>query len=156
MPRAEIVDRSSVQVLLHNRGRDVRAARDGGRISKLFRDEPHHRCDGSLLLADRFRKTLAFDSFREVDRAEQRAAPRPEVLRGELIAEIDLDVVVEPLAREVVELTLPPVLEDARATPDREQAADRVGKSSSTSSDRTRMPPLEGNESRMRRPRTCT
>src|SRR5690348_11782922 len=65
--------------------------------------------------------------FREVDRAEERAAPRPEVLGGELLSEVDLHVVVQPLARQVVEIALPAVLEDTCAALYSQQPANLVG-----------------------------
>ena len=52
---------------------------------------------------------------RRTRRREQRPAPGAEVLRGEVRAEVELDVVVQPPAREVVDLALPLVAEDARS-----------------------------------------
>src|SRR5438094_2292259 len=121
MARPEIVDSSSFEVVLDNRWRDVRLARDSVCISKLLRDPLHNRGHRPLLLSFGRGKSVLLGVFCEIDRCEQRAAPGPEVLRAELLAEIDLHVVVEPLAREVVEVSLPPVLEDAGAALDLQQ-----------------------------------
>jgi hypothetical protein len=117
MAGPEIVDRSSLEVLLDNRRRDIRLSRHGRRISELLRDTLHDRRDRSLLLPFRLRKSLPVHTFRKVDRGEERAAPRPGVLGAEFLPELDLHVVVQPFAREVVEVVLPAVLEDPRATP---------------------------------------
>ena len=126
MPRSKIVDRSPIEVLLDNCRRDIRLARDGRRISESFRNTPHRCTDRSLLLAFRLRKSLLRGALREIDRREQRAASGAEVLPAELVPEIDLHVVVQPLVREVVGVALPFVLEHARAL-DLEQALHRLG-----------------------------
>src|SRR5690242_5730598 len=69
---------------------------------------------------------MAVDALGEIDRGEQRAAPRSEVLRTELVPEVDLHVVVQALAGEVVDLALPLVLEDAWPL-ELEQTANRRG-----------------------------
>ena len=114
MSRAEIVDSSPVEVLLDYRGRDVRVPRHCRRISELLRDSPHDIGHGPLLLGFDCREPLLVDALREVDGGEERSAPCPEVLGSELLPEVDLHVVVQALAREVVEIVLPAVLEDAR------------------------------------------
>src|SRR5436305_10595929 len=127
MTRPEIVDRSSFEVLLDNRGRDIRLARDGGCISELLGDPLHNCRHRPLLFLFRCRKSVLRRVLREIDRGKKRAAPRPEVLGRELVPKVDLHVVVEPLAGEVVELALPAVLEDARAALDLQQPANRFG-----------------------------
>src|SRR2546423_6556475 len=114
MPRPKIVDRSPVQVLLDNCRRDVRLPSDRRRVSESRRNTPHDRGYRPLLLAFRLRESLLGGALGEVDRSEQGAAPGTEVLRAELVPEIDLHVVVQPLVREVVGIALRLVLEDAR------------------------------------------
>src|SRR3954449_2719123 len=124
MPSAKIVDRSSVEILLHNRRRDVRLTRYCGCISEPLRNEPHDGCDRALLLAFRLRKPLLGGTLGEVDRREERPAPGAEVLGAELLPEVDLHVVVQAGVREVVGRALPLVLEHARP-PDLEQSPHR-------------------------------
>src|SRR5207249_4830237 len=86
---------------------------DCRRISEARRNTPHDRGDRPLLLAFRLRESLPGGALGEVDRSEQGAAPGTEVLRAELVPEIDLHVLVQPLVGEVVRIALPLVLEDA-------------------------------------------
>src|SRR5215831_3474219 len=90
MPRAKIVDRSPVAVLLDNRRRDVRLACDGRSISEPFRNTPHDRTDRSLLLGFRLRKSVPGSALCEVDGSQKGAAPGAKVLGAELLAQIDL------------------------------------------------------------------
>src|SRR5439155_26608657 len=113
MPRPKVVDRSPAQVLLDNCRRDVRLPSDRRRISESRRNTPHDRGYRPLLLVFRLRESLFGGALGEVDRGEQRTAPGAEVLRAELVPEVDLHVVVQPLVREVVGIALPLVLEDA-------------------------------------------
>ena len=103
MARAEIVDRSSIEVLLDDCWRDIRIPSDGRCISELLRDAVHDGSDRSLLLRFGRRDSLLGRGFREVDRRKEGATPGPEVLGGELLPEVDLYVVVQALAREVAE-----------------------------------------------------
>src|SRR3954453_17772111 len=116
MPGTEIVDSSPFEVLLDNGRRYVRLSRDSRRISEPLRDPPHDGGDRALLVAFRLRKSLLAGALGEVDRREQRAAPGAEVLGAELVAEIDLHVVVQPPVRQVVRAALPLVLEDPGAS----------------------------------------
>src|SRR5205823_2893055 len=90
-------------------------------ISELLGDAPHYRGDRPLR-----RAVLALRPFGEGDRSEQRPAPCAEVLRGELGAQMLLHVLVKALARQVVELAVAPVAEDAR-TGNLEQLVQRGG-----------------------------
>src|SRR5438067_3480230 len=94
MARPEIFDGSAVEVLLDHRRRHVRATRHGGRISELLRDAPHHSGHGPFLSGLRIRESLALDALREADTGDERSAPGPEVLRAELLPQVDLDVLV--------------------------------------------------------------
>src|SRR5215207_6686359 len=98
MPGSKIVDRPPVEVLLDDGGADIGGTRDGRRVPKPFGDAPHDGYHRALLFG------LAVDeaTVRKGQCGKQRPAPRPEVLRGELLAHVDLDVVVQPLRREVV------------------------------------------------------
>src|SRR5689334_1536352 len=102
MARTKVLDRSSIEILLHDRRSDVRGAADRRRVPELLRDEAHDCGDLALLRRRRLREPGVRRTLGEVNRRKQRPAPRPKVLRGELLAEIELDVVVEPFAREVV------------------------------------------------------
>src|SRR6185437_8570016 len=75
MPRAKIIDRSPVEVLLDNGRRHVRLARHCRRISEPLGDAPHDRGHRPLLFAFRLRKSLFAYALGEVDRREERAAP---------------------------------------------------------------------------------
>src|SRR5439155_24630958 len=99
MARAIVIDRSAVEILVDDGGTDVRRARNRRRISELLADATHHGGAGALLLrGGRDRSTLG-----ERDRRGQRPSPRAEILGGELLAEVEPHIVVEPLAREVAE-----------------------------------------------------
>src|SRR5947209_15848088 len=127
MPGAEILDSSSGEILLDDGRSDVRRPADRRRIPELLRHKPHDRGDLAFLRRGGLRKAGTGGALGEVDRREERAAPRPKVLRRELLAEMELDVVVQSRACEVVEVALPAVLEDPRTGPHREKIADRGG-----------------------------
>src|SRR5919202_4967986 len=123
MTRPEILDRSSVEVLVDYRGTDVARARDRGRIPESFSDDAHDGSDRSLRLGRR----LGDAAFREGDRCRQSPTPGAEVLGGEVVAEVIPDVVVQPRAREVVEASLPLVAEEPPAAAKHQQLLQRVG-----------------------------
>jgi hypothetical protein len=83
----------------------------------------HHGRNHALLLRRRFREA----ALCKLDRGQQRAAPRPKVFPGEFFAHIDLDVVVQPLRRQVVEVAFPLVAEESPAALEREQLLHRGG-----------------------------
>src|SRR5579884_2650268 len=114
MPRPEILERSPLEILVDDRGAHVGGARHRGRIAEVLRDTSHHRGDGPSRRSLGFGNPVAADPLGEVERGEERPAPRPEILRGEPVAEVDLHVVVQPLRGEVPDLVLPAVAEDAR------------------------------------------
>src|SRR5829696_3728058 len=116
MAWTKVVDRGAIEILLHDRRADVGRARNGGRIPEPLADAAHHR--GNLPLRVRLR--LGQPDLRQADRRLERPAPRAEVLRTEVVAEVDVHVVVEPLAGEVVDVALPFVPEEPRAAPQRE------------------------------------
>src|SRR5581483_9752544 len=97
MPGTEIVDGSPVEILLHDRRADVGRARNGRSVSQLLADVAHDRGDPFL----RLRRILGRILGGELDRGDQRPAPRSEILRRELRAEMLLDVVVQPALVEV-------------------------------------------------------
>src|SRR6266571_5346034 len=118
----EIVDRSSVEILLDDRRADVRGTRYGRRISQPLADEPHHRRDA----APRLRRILGQIVLGERDRGDDRTAPGAEVLSGELVSAIGADVLVQLASVEIAELALELVPEDARPR-QLQQLAHRVG-----------------------------
>ena len=59
MPRPKVLDRSPVQVLLDNCGRDVRLPSDRRCVSESRRNTPHDRGYRPLLLAFRAPRTVA-------------------------------------------------------------------------------------------------
>src|SRR5437763_1132135 len=61
----------------------------------------------------------------ERDGCEQRPSPGAEILGSEIGPEVELDVVVEPPAREVVDLALPLVAEDASSAREGQELAHR-------------------------------
>src|SRR5918992_5125316 len=97
MPRAEIIDRTSVEILLDNSGADVRRAGYRRGVAELLADGPHHRCDSSFRLGLRLWRAV----LRKCDRGEQRAAPRAKILGSEFLAEVLTDVFVEVRAGQV-------------------------------------------------------
>src|SRR5919204_2043396 len=99
MTGTEIVDRSAVEILIDHRGTDVRRAGNCRRISELLADAAHDGGNRALLFAGRLHRT----ALGERNRSGQRPAPRAEVLGGELFAEKDAQVVVEPPPRQVAE-----------------------------------------------------
>src|SRR5437870_11400156 len=122
MAGTEIVDRSSVEILLDHGRTDVRRTRHRRRISQPLADEPHHRRDA----APRLRRILGQPVLGERDRGDERTAPGAEVLGGELVSEVRADVLVQLAAVEIAELTLELVPEEARAG-QLQELAHRVG-----------------------------
>src|SRR3954452_18456277 len=112
MSRPEILDRCAVEILIDNCRADVRPARDGGGVSQLLPHAAPHRGDGPLFLRLGLRRTV----LGERDRREQRAAPRPEVLRGEVLAEIRANVFVQLRASERAQPTVPLIAAATRTT----------------------------------------
>src|SRR5437763_11180896 len=112
MARPEIVDRAAVEVLLPDGRAHVRGAGDRGRVSEPLGDAAHDRRHGAFLAR---RGVGRVAELGECDRRLERAAPRPEILRGEFLAHAALDVVVELAAGEVVELALALVPEELPA-----------------------------------------
>src|SRR3954451_6836324 len=108
MSGPEILDRSAVEVLLDDCGTDVARARDRRRIPEAFADRPHDGGNTSFRLG----VGLGKSALGKADRRREGAAPRPEILRRELLAHVDADVVVQPLAGEVVQVALPLVAEE--------------------------------------------
>src|SRR3954465_1152511 len=104
MPRAEIVDRSAVEILLHHGGADVRRPGNRRRISKLLANGSHHRRDLPFGLG----LGLGRAALRERDRGQQRPAPRPEILCREFLAHVLADVRVQPPPRQAVHPVLDP------------------------------------------------
>src|SRR5437016_6240861 len=100
MTGAKILDRSTFQILVDDGRADVGAARDGRRVAELSPDAAHHGGDHALRFAVCFGRSV----LGERDRGNQRAAPGPEILRGELVAEIVPNVVVELCACEIAEV----------------------------------------------------
>src|SRR5437764_5189502 len=97
MPRPEIIDRSPVEILLDDGRADVGRPRDGRSVPELLPHPAHHLGDATLGGGLAVRWPL----LRELDRGRQRAAPRPEVLRSELLAQMGADVRVQPPLVEV-------------------------------------------------------
>src|SRR3954451_21319847 len=91
MPRPEIVDRPSVEILLDDGWADVRRSGDRRRVSEPLRDMAHHCRNSPLCLGGILRRTV----LRELDRGEQRAAPRSEVLCRVVLAQVGLHIGVE-------------------------------------------------------------
>src|SRR3954469_2292112 len=102
MTRAEILDRSPVEILLDHRRAYVRRTRDRGRIGELVGHLAHHRGDLPL----RVRRGGRLAALRQLDRGGQRPAPGAEVLRGELRAEVPADVRVQLALVEVAAASL--------------------------------------------------
>ena len=63
----------------------------------------------------------------ERERGEQRPSPRPEVLRGEILAQVLGEVVVQARGREVHELAVPPEAEEPRPVRQVEELGDAPG-----------------------------
>src|SRR6266516_7208709 len=109
MPRPKIVDRSSVEILLDDGRADVRRARYGRRISEPLAHGAHRRGDDGCGL----RLRLDYAVLGERDRGEQRPAPRAEILGGELLTDVALDVLVHAPAGEGAQLALVAIAEEA-------------------------------------------
>src|SRR3954453_6780549 len=112
MPRPKILDRCPVEILIDHCWADVRPARDRRGVSKLLPHAAQPRGDGPLSLSLGLRRTV----LGERDRREQRAPPRPEVLRGEVLAEIRPNVFVQLRAGERAQPTVPLIAEETRTT----------------------------------------
>ena len=126
MPGPEILDRSPVEILLDHCRTDIGSPRNRGRISELLGHAAHDGRHRPLLRCLGLGKAVALRMLGELNRSEQRSAPRSEILSGELVSEVDLDVVVEALGREVPDPVVPAVPEHAAAARQLQQLADRV------------------------------
>src|SRR5262249_14771447 len=120
---AEILDGSAVEIRIDHRGTDVRAARNGRGIPELPADAPHHRRYHLLRFALALRRTV----LGKCDRREQRPAPRPEILRRELLAEVFAHVVVQARTGRVARAVVPDVSKESPAARKREQLVDLAG-----------------------------
>src|SRR5437899_3136127 len=124
MPRPKIVDRSSVEILLDDGRADVRPARYGRRISEPLAHGAHRRCDDACGL----RLRLGNAVLGERDRGEQRPAPRAEILGGEVLANVALDVLVQAPAGEGAQLAVAvAIAEEPAATLFGQKLSHRVG-----------------------------
>ena len=124
MPRPEIVDRAPVEVLLDHRRADIGGARNGRRVAEPLGDRAHHRGDRALRL--RLASPPA-RARRAPIAASERAAPRAEVLGGELLAEVAPARSRSAARRSrLYELALPLVAEQRRAARQREQLLQRL------------------------------
>src|SRR5687767_13580335 len=102
MPRTKVIDRSPVEILLDDGRAHVRAARYRRSVSQPLSDRAHDVCDRLLRLG----VALADAVLGERDCGRQRAAPGAKILRGELVAHVLTDVVVEHGTRERAGLTV--------------------------------------------------
>src|SRR5215467_148643 len=122
MAGPEIVDRSSVQILIDYGGAYVGRTRNRRCIAEPLADGAHHRSDGAFCLSIRFgRPTLG-----QRDRCDQGPSPGPEILGREFLAHVLGDVLVEAPSAQVVDLVVQAVQEEAPATRV-EQLAHRSG-----------------------------
>ena len=106
-----VLDRAAGLVRTHDHRADVRLARDRRRVPKLRADHAHDRRERAHSLTLVLRRPVPG----ELGGREQRAAPRPEVLRGESIAHVLREVLVEQRRRDRVQLAVPHEAEEARA-----------------------------------------
>src|SRR4030095_13948210 len=97
MAWTKVIDGSTVEILLDDRGADVGGARNRRRISELLPDGTHRGGDRSLRRSLRLLHAL----LRQHDRRRQRAAPRAEILCRELITHVLTDELVQLSAVEV-------------------------------------------------------
>src|SRR5881296_2139117 len=109
MARAEIVDRATVEALLDDGRAHVRGGRDRGRVSEPLGHAAHDGRHRTFLALRGVRQRA---ELRERDRRLERAAPGPEILRGEFLPHGALDVLVELAAGEVGELAVALVAEE--------------------------------------------
>ncbi len=121
--RPEVLDRATIQVLLDDRGADVRRPRDGRRIPESFANASHDRRDDSL----RFGVAARNVPFGERDCRRQRAAPGSEILGREVVAEMLADVLVKGAAGEVGEAVFDAISEQPRAAGKLDERANGVG-----------------------------
>src|SRR6266536_1664404 len=121
MPRPEIFDRSAVEILVDHRWTHVRATRNGRRIPKLLSDASHDGRDHALCLC----LGLPWAALRKCNGRDQRPAPRAEVLRRELVAEVRANIVVEPRACQGAEAPFPLVTKEAASAGQSEQLLHR-------------------------------
>src|SRR6266576_6599962 len=122
MARTEIVDCCRVEILIDHRRADVRVARSGWSVSKLLSDRAHDRRNCALGVGFR----LGRSAFGQCDGSDQRAAPRPKVLRRELFAEVSPYVVVQLRAGERTQTSVPLVAKETSAPGQSEQLLDRI------------------------------
>src|SRR3954471_22508809 len=106
----KILERSAVEVLLDDGRADVGRARNGRGVSEPLSYQPHHTRDDLLRLGLGFRDPV----LGERDRRREGPAPRPKVLRGELLAHVLTDVAVEHRTREVARVAVGAVPEEPR------------------------------------------
>src|SRR5579864_904853 len=118
MPGPEIRRGSAFEIRLDHGRRDVRLAADRRRVAEAVGHGAHHGHDGALPVAVPV-------PLREGDRRQERAAPRPEVLRAELVAEMRLHVLVQRPAREVAHAAVPLVAEEASSPGNCKKLANR-------------------------------
>src|SRR5687768_14395398 len=111
MPRTKVVDRPPVEILLDDGGTDVRSARHRWSVSELFSDRTHYGGHGTLRLGFGLRGT----ALGQIDRGRERPAPRAEVLRRELLAQVFLHVLVQLAGGQGVDLVTGAVAEETRA-----------------------------------------
>src|SRR3954471_11788713 len=124
MARSKVINGATVEILIDNSWADVRRTRNCGRISKPLADGAQDGGDRAFRLGFGLRNPV----LGERDRSEQRAAPRPEVLRRELLAQIFLDVVVQAFSAQAAEAAVAvSIAEETASSPDREQLTDGVG-----------------------------
>jgi hypothetical protein len=88
-------------LLDHGRA-DVGRPGDGRRIAELRADHLHHGRNAPV----RLRLGLWRTVLGERDGCDQRPAPGPKVLRGELLSEMGLDVFVQASCTQVVDLAV--------------------------------------------------
>src|SRR5207237_10166424 len=124
MARPEILDRTSVEVLLDDSRADVRGARDRGRVAEPL-GHPSHAARHRLLLRRHAVRRPA--ELRERDRRLERPAPGPEILRREFLAHLALDVLVELPARQVAKLAVELVAKELPPAGNTEQLRDPGG-----------------------------
>src|SRR5262245_7054414 len=100
--RAEVCDRAARQVVIDDGRAHVRLPRDHRGVSEVVYELTHYPAEDALCMPVRTRRAKPL----ELGGRQQRAAPGPEVLRGEAVAEVLADVLVEGRRGEVVQLAI--------------------------------------------------